>query len=339
MGAMTPEQRAIFDWLVNGAPGTAGPVALLDRMCPWLVETGVPVERASAFVRTLHPELMGRSFRWERGQGTQVREASWAVLRAPEFLASPIARVFESGAELRVDALDPAEQARYGVVRDLARNGITDYLVLPLALPRRPGARHHLRDEASRRLHRGARRRAPADLAAARAHGRDPRARAHGGEPARHVRRPRRRRAHPRRARSSAADTEDIRCVIWFSDLRGFTELSIACAPSAVIRMLNEVFDCQVPRHRAARRRGAQVHGRRHARHLPAPTQSAAARVRRGARGDRRGVRGARRAQRGRARRTASRRSASASRCTSATSPTATSAARAASTSPASARR
>jgi adenylate cyclase len=42
-------------------------------------------------------------------------------------------------------------------------------------------------------------------------------------------------------------DTELIDCVIWFSDLRGFTSLSGERQPREIIAVLNEFFECQVP--------------------------------------------------------------------------------------------
>jgi len=42
-------------------------------------------------------------------------------------------------------------------------------------------------------------------------------------------------------------DTEDIHCVIWFSDLREFTTMSRERFPAEIIKVLNEFFDCQVP--------------------------------------------------------------------------------------------
>src|SRR5207249_4136835 len=42
-------------------------------------------------------------------------------------------------------------------------------------------------------------------------------------------------------------DTENIRCVVWFSDLRGFTTMSGHSTPGETIAVLNELFECQVP--------------------------------------------------------------------------------------------
>ena len=51
-------------------------------------------------------------------------------------------------------------------------------------------------------------------------------------------------------------DTETIRCVIWFSDLRGFTAMSGERTPREIIAILNEFFECQVP---AIEHEGGQV--------------------------------------------------------------------------------
>jgi adenylate cyclase len=51
-------------------------------------------------------------------------------------------------------------------------------------------------------------------------------------------------------------DIETMHAVVWFSDLRGFTALSGSIGPDALIRTLNEVFDCQVA---SIQRHGGEV--------------------------------------------------------------------------------
>ena len=253
-GATSPT-RAIFEWLVDGAPGSADPKEVLDRMCPWLVAADVPVDRVAAFVRSLHPERMGRSYTWTPTHPTEVVAGTWETFRSPVFLASPVARVFQTGSELRVDVADPAAQAAYEVVRSLAAVGFTDYLVLPLTFggwqthaisfaTRRPGGFTASHLAALRQVARPLARVAEIHALSRTAEdlldtyvGHDAGARILAG-------------------RIQRGDTEEIRCVLWFSDLRGFTALSDRMAPSALIRTLNEVFDCQVP---AIVQRGGEV--------------------------------------------------------------------------------
>lgn len=51
-------------------------------------------------------------------------------------------------------------------------------------------------------------------------------------------------------------DVESMHAVIWFSDLRGFTEMSARSTPRAIVDVLNELFDCQVP---AIEKHGGEV--------------------------------------------------------------------------------
>lgn len=73
--------QRVFDWLVDGAPGAPTPAHTVANMCPDLVDAGVPLARVEAFVRTLHPHIVGRSFLWTvESQKVEVKENSWAFL-------------------------------------------------------------------------------------------------------------------------------------------------------------------------------------------------------------------------------------------------------------------
>ena len=92
-----------FAWLVQGAEGAGSPDRMLQRMCDELLAAGVPVHRAEAFVRTLHPNIAGRSFTWEAAPlavvaGTpppastvRVEDRSFAYLNSPAFHDTPMA--------------------------------------------------------------------------------------------------------------------------------------------------------------------------------------------------------------------------------------------------------
>jgi adenylate cyclase len=76
----------MFDWLLDGAPGARTPVDVVARLAPELVAAGIPIHRVEAFVRTLHPSVVGRSFHWSRDSALEVREI-YAYMHSPEFLA------------------------------------------------------------------------------------------------------------------------------------------------------------------------------------------------------------------------------------------------------------
>lgn len=251
---MHPKVGALFDWLVDGAPGAPTPMAVILRVGPDLVEAGVPVERLGAFVRTLHPHVAGRRFFWAPGlKEVAVSEQGWASLDGAEVQASPIMHVFRTSKELRVKL--EGRPTGFADLDEIQASGLTDWVCLPFKFM---GGSTHAISFATR---------------------------ASGGftdehlATLRHVVRPLTRVAETLALMRTAAnllnayvgrdagdrilqghvqrgDTEDIRAVIWFSDLRGFTSLSGDRSPAQIIAVLNEFFDCQVP---AIERHGGEV--------------------------------------------------------------------------------
>ncbi len=241
-----PTVNDIFEWLVDGAPGAAGPAEIVQRMCDDLIEAGIPLDRAVAFVRTLHPHIMGRAFRYERGAKVRTTEASYAQLNAPGFLQSPVAAVYKSRAPHRRRLMDPSCPRDHAMIEELAKEGFTDYVALPLLFL---GGEVHVITLATK---------APAGFTDA-----------HIAD-LQHVARPLARVAEILGLRRTAVnllntyvgrdagerilagkiqrgDTDTMRAIIWFSDLRGFTQLASQITPSTLIGVLNDLFECQVP--------------------------------------------------------------------------------------------
>lgn len=250
-----PDVSQIFSWLVDGAPGAPTPVHTVARMGADLVTAGVPIDRIEAFVKTLHPHIVGRSFSWFPGGAVQVRENSYAFLHSPEFLGSPVAAVFRSGQPVRRQLGEPSAQTEYALLAELAAEGYTDYLAAPLTFM--SGQFHaitfatktaggfvqadiaallDLMRPLSRVAEIFALTRTAANLLNTYV-GHD------AGE-------------RILQGRIQRGDTDSLRAVLWFSDLRGFTAMSARMEPRAIIRVLNDLFDCQVP---AIERRGGQV--------------------------------------------------------------------------------
>ncbi|MBI5531662.1 MAG: adenylate/guanylate cyclase domain-containing protein [Deltaproteobacteria bacterium] len=247
--------RKIFDWLVDGAPGALSSPEVIDRLCSDIVAAGVPLDRFAAFVRTLHPAFMGRGFYWTPDAPCKVDEAPHAMLESKEFLASPVNRVFETGKPLRRRLCDPDCPRDFPLLEKFRNDGLTDYLVGPMVFlsghvhavtfaTRSPAgfsddhvaALLELLRPLSRLAEILALRRTAVNLLSTYV-GR------HAGE-------------NVLSGKIKRGDTESIRAVIWFSDLRGFTQLANTIEPSALVSVLNDLFDCQVP---AIERHGGEV--------------------------------------------------------------------------------
>jgi adenylate cyclase len=248
------ELKKLIDWLMDGARSAPTPVALLAQTCERLVAAGVPLWRGAAFVKTLHPDMFGRSFVWRAGTEVVVGSADFDLPESPTFIRSPLAILYNSGHEVRY-RLDDPESKRFPFFDDMRAEGVTDYIALPLHftdgsthasswITKEPGG---FTDEQLTGLKAiippfarlgeiYAMRRTAATLL-------DTYVGNRAGE------------------RILAGDirrghAETMQAAIWLSDLRGFTTLSDRLEPEVVVDILNQYFDCQVP---AIRKHGGEI--------------------------------------------------------------------------------
>ena len=238
------ELQRIISWLIDGARSSKSPAEMMAEACNRLVDAGLPLWRVGVFVRTLHPDIVGRSFIWRLGAEVQVGSVDFQFLRSPEFTQSPLRIVFERGIEHR-RRIDDAESKLFPLVNDLRAEGVTDYVALPL--PFLDGSRHATSwttkqpggfTEAEIETLRGivtplariieivSLRRTAAMLLDTYV-GNRAGERILGGQI---------RRGH----------TDTMQAVIWLSDMRGFTALSDRLPSETVVEILNLYFDCQV---------------------------------------------------------------------------------------------
>jgi adenylate cyclase len=236
--------RPVADWLIDGAPPARLPNDVLLEFCRRVRAQGLSIYRAAVFVRTLHPNVLGRSFIWhEDKDSVEVGEAAYDLLESEQFLKSPVHVVFVEHVEVRRRLADPACPRDFPILEDILKEGATDFLALPLRFvngevhvatytTRRPGG---FSDAEVRGLRELA---APlARIAEVYAHLRkthnilDAYLGAHAGEKvlAGQIRR---------------GDGEEIRAVIWFCDLRESTQLADSMSRADFLRLLNEFFEC-----------------------------------------------------------------------------------------------
>lgn len=241
-----PGIRAIVDWLIDGARSAARSEDVLEELCQRLVACGLLLWRAAVFVRTPHPQVMGRRLTWQSGGGVTASESSFDILESSEFLDSPIARIYATGTAIRRRLADPGCPMDFPLLREFRAAGVTDYLVSPLVFT--DGAIHAATwttcqasgftevDIAAIEAVVGPLARVAEIRALRRTAGTllDTYVGHHAGERilAGQIRR---------------GQTETIHAAIWLSDMRGFTALTDRLPPQALIDLLNRYFDCQVP--------------------------------------------------------------------------------------------
>src|SRR6266436_3363061 len=104
----TLDLQEVTGWLVDGARSARTPVAVLKETCDRLVAGGLPLWRAAVFVRTLHPDVFGRSFVWRPGAEVVMSSANFDVRDSDEFRSSPLSVLYSTEKEVRCRLSDSA---------------------------------------------------------------------------------------------------------------------------------------------------------------------------------------------------------------------------------------
>jgi adenylate cyclase len=131
--SLGPAVHPIAAWLAAHGGLRADLGALLAGLCEKLVAAGMPLMRVSAGVPTLHPQVLGRQFIWRRGQdGVSATPYGHGVERSSDYLDSPIRVLHQGVGSLRRRLEGPAPQLDFPILKDLADEGATDYVAMPL---------------------------------------------------------------------------------------------------------------------------------------------------------------------------------------------------------------
>lgn len=121
------------EWLLTDAVKAPDMLALFESFVWRLGAAGLPVDRASLHVGTLHPQVFGYAWNWERADGfcneVKVSEES---LKTDAFRRNPIQRVIELGEPFfgRIDR--PEVRGDSPLLAELAAKGYTEYAAAPL---------------------------------------------------------------------------------------------------------------------------------------------------------------------------------------------------------------
>jgi len=234
----------LLGWLLGEAPGYSSPGDLTGALAARMIAAGIPLWRMTVLMRTLHPELVGTSYRWWRKSwAVEETRAPHSVLVSPEFLNSPFRPIFEGagGIRRRLDGANPVLD--FGILKELHAEGGTDYVAMPLLFSdgtinvltmssdRRGGFStsdlghmYEILGVLGRLYEMHAMRRTAVDLL-------DTYLGRHAGE-------------RVLQGTIRRGDGEDINAVIWFCDLRESTPLARAMSRQQFLDTLNEYFDC-----------------------------------------------------------------------------------------------
>jgi adenylate cyclase len=246
----------IVAWLLGPARDAPSALEMFDEFSWRLVAAGLPVMRTTLHAGTLHPQFLGFSIRWLRDPGEAEELMIFHEMRsASAFVASPIRLAIEEGAATRRRLEGPDAVLDFPVLPELREQGATDYLVQPLRGSRgRRFAATYCTDQRggfSEQHVAGLLRLADplslvVDLFSHRSVARNLLNAYLGSQ------------AGPKvlDGQIQRGGGEEMRAVVWLSDLRGFTTRSDRLAGDRIVAMLNGCFDAQAA---AVARHGGEI--------------------------------------------------------------------------------
>jgi adenylate cyclase len=251
----SPEAAAeINGWLIREARFLPGNKELFQQFCDRVAAAGVPVDRMSLHQRAFHPQYRGVSRIWWRDRPLEEKFLDHGIERTATYIESPVRLVVEEGQSLNWH-LQGRDLLPFPVLEELRDQGYTHYVMEPLIYgvglisafswaTKRPGGFAPGEMQFIHDLMPGY-----AAIAESKALFRFVTAMLStyvGEEAGRLI----------LDGQVRRGDVREITAALMLFDLRDFTALSDQLNPRAVLRLLNNYFDCVMP---PVQRHGGEV--------------------------------------------------------------------------------
>lgn len=237
--------HGLRDWLLREARMKRDTEFLLSGLCERLNDAGVPVDRGTFAITTLHSEHTAIVRMWSKEEGSRSQKFRADRRDSEGYKNSPFAFVHQTRQTLLMRLAETADD-RFGIVPELKAEGYSVYLCMPIFFAN--GDENGIALATKRR---GGFSRTdlalicfvmPALAAVLEILGGyrtlDQLLRIYVGD-------------EPHRAILSGAvrrgDVRRIRSAILFADMRSYTRLSSTLSPEKAVEVLNAYFDCLVP--------------------------------------------------------------------------------------------
>ena len=232
-------------WLIRRARFLSGNSKIFPRFCQRVVEAGIPLDRCSLHLRALHPRYRGVLRVWRPDRPFEERYLDHGAENEAPYRDNPVRAVIDRQEKLEW-RLDGNEELPFPRLTELRAEGFTHYIIAPMIYAsgavnaiswatRNPGgfAPDHVEfldlilPPYATIVELKALRRFVENMLTTYV----------GGEPTRLI----------LGGQVRRGDVRTITAALMLVDLRDFSLMSDRMSPRAVIRMLNEYFDCVMP--------------------------------------------------------------------------------------------
>jgi adenylate cyclase len=124
----------LCNWLLSVESRSMSSKELGEELGSRLCGIGIPVSYISFLVLTKHPELLAESLVWNSDGGAQVLKREHSIIKTDSYLTSPVYRIFQGLGGFRQRLTDDGEKFDFPILHELRKSGHTDYMIEPLPL-------------------------------------------------------------------------------------------------------------------------------------------------------------------------------------------------------------
>jgi adenylate cyclase len=124
--------QPVIDWLFREGRMLDERSDFVWQLGHQLVASGAPVERLLLTIQTLNPEIAATSNTWMKSTDSIVDySAQHGTLKTDRYIGSPMQQLFDTKKRVR-QRLDQLPEGAHAAYTELAEDGFTDYLALPI---------------------------------------------------------------------------------------------------------------------------------------------------------------------------------------------------------------
>jgi adenylate cyclase len=233
---------SIIEWLTSDDCHEADDAGLAAGLGTRLREAGLPVDRLTLHLRTLHPAILGRSIAWAPNEPVEVRDREHGIETVAAFAGNPVRQVMQTRQPL-VIRLGASNDPAWIHADFFEGRGLVEFVVVPLSnadcavsaasfsTARATGFTASERAALERIVPAL---RTACEIRTLRRNELTLLNTYLGADAGRQV----------LNGSIKRGDGETIHTVIWFSDLRRSTALAESMPPDAFLALLNDYFEC-----------------------------------------------------------------------------------------------
>lgn len=122
----------VVEWLFGPGHLERDAMKFVEGLAHALDEAGAPIDRIVITSRTLHPQWAGWNVRWSRREGASRASVEHGTASTDAYIGSPIQHVVEQKRPFRLRVAPDFVEGEHSLVRDLRMGGIVDYVACPM---------------------------------------------------------------------------------------------------------------------------------------------------------------------------------------------------------------